>query len=122
MFENIIHEFDLGLGTANPKIKWDNTKSKIVFSGDIGAAVVGSAEGYKRVSNFEEHKEALYGFHKRYMGSNKLCRAWVDKIEALSVEIIAPQHGLIFEKEDVANFLNWFKELKCGSDYLEELY
>jgi len=99
-----------------------DTKSKIVFSGDIGAAVVNSPEAYKRVSNFEEHKEHLHGFHKRYMGSNKLCRAWVSKIQELDVDKIAPQHGLVFEDADVGLFLEWLKELQCGSDFMEELY
>lgn len=99
-----------------------DSKSKIVFSGDIGAAIVKTPEDYKRVYSFEEHIKSLHGFHKRYMGSNKLCRAWVAKVEALDVEIIAPQHGLIFEAENIRKFLEWLKELKCGSDYLEELY
>ena len=99
-----------------------DSKSKIVFSGDIGAAVVNSPEGYKKVSNFDEHKEALEGFHRRYMGSNKLCRAWVAKIEVLEVDTVAPQHGLVFEDGDVKLFLEWLKELKCGSDFMEELY
>lgn len=99
-----------------------DTKSKILFSGDIGAAVVKSPKGYKTVSDFDEHKEFLYGFHKRYMGSNKLCRAWVEKVQALEVKTIAPQHGLLFEDEKVTLFLEWLQELKCGSDYIEELY
>ena len=99
-----------------------DSKSKIVFSGDIGAAVVTSPEAYKKVTSFEEHKEHLHGFHKRYMGSNKLCRAWVSKVEALDVNVIAPQHGLVFENGDVKLFLEWLKELKCGSDFMEELY
>ena len=99
-----------------------DSKSKIAFSGDIGAAVVSSPQGYKKVESFEEHKEHLQGFHKRYMGSNKLCRAWVQKIQKLQVDVIAPQHGLIFEDENVQNFLEWLKELQCGSDFMEELY
>jgi len=99
-----------------------DSKSKIIFSGDIGAAVVSAPDDYKHVQNFEEHKEHLHSFHKRYMGSNLLCRAWVSKIEQLDVNMIAPQHGLIFEGEDVKAFLGWLKELKCGSDYLSELY
>jgi len=99
-----------------------DTKSKIIFSGDIGAAVVTSPEAYKRVSNFDEHKVHLEGFHKRYMGSNKLCRAWAKKVEGLDVSIIAPQHGLVFEDTDVQLFVEWLKELQCGSDFLEELY
>ena len=99
-----------------------DSKSKIVFSGDIGAAVVNSPEAYKKGSSFDEHKEHLEGFHKRYMGSNKLCKAWVSKIEDLEVDKIAPQHGLVFEDADVGLFLEWLKELKCGSDFMEEIY
>ncbi len=99
-----------------------DSQSKILFSGDIGAAIVTSPQGYKKVANFEEHKEHLYGFHKRYMGSNKFCKAWVTRVENLDIATIVPQHGLLFEGKDVQLFLGWLKELKCGSDYIEELY
>ncbi len=99
-----------------------DSKSKILFSGDIGAAGVKAPNAYKHVVNFEEHVNDLYGFHKRFMGSNKLCRAWVSHVEKLDVKTIAPQHGLIFENENIALFLEWLKELKCGSDYMDELY
>ena len=99
-----------------------DVKSKILFSGDIGAAVINSYKGSKQVTNFDEHKEYLAGFHKRYMGSNKLCRAWVSKVEKLDIDIIAPQHGFVFEHENVELFLKWLEELKCGSDFMEELY
>lgn len=100
-----------------------DSRSKILFSGDIGAAVVNSPESdYKHVVDFDTHIAAMQGFHKRYMGSNKLCRAWVGHVEKIDVHIIAPQHGFIFEKEDVKLFLNWLKELQCGSDFMDELY
>ena len=99
-----------------------DSRSKILFSGDIGAAVVPAPESYKHVENFEAHKAFLDGFHKRYMGSNKLLRAWVGLVEKLEVDIIAPQHGLIFEEENVKLFLDWLKELQCGSDLIDELY
>jgi len=99
-----------------------DSKSKIVFSGDIGAAILNSPQNYKKVENFEEHTKYLLSFHKRYMGSNKVCRAWVSHIEKLDVNMIAPQHGFIFEDESVGLFLEWFKELECGSDLINELY
>lgn len=99
-----------------------DSRSKILFSGDIGAAVVPSPESYKHVENFEAHEAFLHGFHKRYMGSNKLLRAWVGLVEKLEVGIIAPQHGLIFEEKNVKLFLDWLKELQCGSDLIDELY
>jgi flavorubredoxin len=99
-----------------------DSRSKILFSGDIGAAVTDSDSEYKVVTNFEEHLEFLEAFHKRYMGSNKLCSAWVKYVQKLEIDKIAPQHGLVFEDENVEKFLDWLKELKCGSDYLKELY
>jgi len=99
-----------------------DTRSRIVFSGDIGAAVLPSMDGMKEVIVFEEHLKSLEGFHKRYMGSNKLCAAWVKNIQEHEVHIIAPQHGFVFRDENVGKFLDWLKELKCGSDFMDELY
>jgi flavorubredoxin len=99
-----------------------DSKSKILFSGDIGAAIVQTQEEYKKVESFEEHIKHLEVFHKRYMASNKICRAWVKKVEALDVETIAPQHGFVFEGKNATLFLAWLKELECGSDLLETLY
>lgn len=99
-----------------------DTRSHIVFSGDIGAAVIPSIDGEKEVNDFEEHTKALEGFHKRYMGSNKLCKAWVKEIRKQKVDMIAPQHGFVFEAQNVEKFLAWLDELECGSDLLEELY
>lgn len=99
-----------------------DSQSKIAFSGDIGAAIVTSIDSQKIVENFEEHKGEMEGFHKRYMASNKVCRAWVEKIRALDVEIIAPQHGFILKDKNVKLFLDWLSELECGSDLLDTLY
>jgi flavorubredoxin len=99
-----------------------DSKSKILFSGDIGAAIVNTGENYKKVKNFQEHTEHLEGFHRRYMASNKFCRAWVAKVKTLAVEKIAPQHGFVFEDENVDAFLKWFDALKCGSDMIEDIY
>ncbi len=99
-----------------------DTQSKILFSGDIGAAIVASPQAYKQVTNFENHTKHLLGFHQRYMGSNKLCRAWVKRVHKFDINKIAPQHGFVFEAKDAALFLQWFNELQCGSDLIEKLY
>jgi len=99
-----------------------DSKSKIVFSGDIGAAVVSTPDNYKHVTDFTQHLSFLESFHKRYMGSNKLCRAWVSKIKPLELKMIAPQHGLIFEEKNIELFLEWIENLQCGSDLIDELY
>lgn len=99
-----------------------DSASEIVFSGDIGAAIVNAIDHKKYVEDFDTHVKHLEGFHKRYMGSNKLARAWVQEIEKLKVSMIVPQHGFIFRQKQAQQFLAWFKELSCGSDYLEMLY
>jgi len=99
-----------------------DTRSKIVFSGDIGAAVLPSVDGKKEVDDFENHVADMEGFHKRYMASNKVCRAWVEALRKHEISMIAPQHGFIFSGKNVDLFLDWLKELKCGSDFMDELY
>ncbi len=99
-----------------------DSQSKILFSGDIGAAVVPPLAVYKEIDSFETHLSYLESFHKRYMASNKFCRAWVQNISVLSLDMIAPQHGAVFRDENVKKFLNWFNELECGSDIIDTLY
>lgn len=99
-----------------------DSRSKILFSGDIGAAVMPPMDAYKRVEDFEAHRPFLEGFHHRYMAGNRFCRAWTENINALDVRMIAPQHGALFEGECVTQFLEWFTKLQCGGDLIEELY
>ncbi len=99
-----------------------DSQSKIIFSGDIGAAVVPPMSVYKELDNFKDHLPYLESFHTRYMGSNKVCKEWVKKVSDLDIDMIAPQHGAVFRDENITNFLNWFSELKCGSDLIENLY
>jgi flavorubredoxin len=99
-----------------------DSKSKILFSGDIGAAIVPVEQLYKNVTNFSDHLPYLEGFHKRYMSSNMFTKRWVQSLKKLDVNIIAPQHGAIFRDLHVKEFLEWFNSLKCGSDLIDEIY
>ncbi|WP_373072786.1 MBL fold metallo-hydrolase [Sulfurimonas sp.] len=99
-----------------------DSRSKILFSGDIGAAIVTSMGEYKKVEDFDSHVKYLEAFHKRYMGSNKLCRAWVNRVKALELSKIAPQHGFVFEDENSEKFLDWLENLECGSDLIDDLF
>jgi len=94
--------------------------SKILFSGDIGSALLSSEEEYVYVDDFEKHLPHIEWFHRRYMCANKAARAWVDTISELEIDMIAPQHGPTYRGKAVKDFLNWFKELKCGTDLLEK--
>ena len=99
-----------------------DSKSKILFSGDIGAAIVPVDKLYKDVTDFNLHVTYLERFHKRFMASNLLASTWVKSLENIDIDIIAPQHGALFKDSHVEEFLEWFKSLKCGSDLIDEIY
>lgn len=97
--------------------------SKILFSGDIGAAIFPRGTRYPVAEDFDAHLKYMEGFHKRYMASNAFCRRWVKMVSSLDVEHIAPQHGaLIKGRENVKKFLAWFENLACGVDVLDDIY
>jgi flavorubredoxin len=100
---------------------WDR-RSRIAFSGDIGAAVFGSSGPYLFVEDFQKHRSLMEGFHRRYMNGQKACEKWVDLVRRLEPNMIAPQHGAIFQGGDVGLFLGWLAGLRCGLDILDEIY
>lgn len=95
-------------------------KSKILFSGDMGANLA-SGPLDQPVDDFDEMVTHMQGFHQRYMNSNKVCRLWANMIRTLDVEWIVPQHGRSFKGyEAVARFLSWIEELPCGIDLVTQ--
>lgn len=99
-----------------------DSRSKILFSGDIGAAVLSPQNLNKNVDNFEEHRPFLESFHSRYMASNQFCRAWVQCVRHHEVAMIAPQHGSLFKGEIAQEFLGWFEKVEGGLEHLHGLY
>ena len=97
-----------------------DTKSKILFSGDVGASLV-DRDADRPVEDFRKHIPNMLGFHRRYMVSNKVCRLWVNMVRTLDVEVIVPQHGKPFVgHEMIDEFLTWFEQLECGVDNIFE--
>ncbi len=95
-------------------------KSKILFSGDMGANLA-SGNPAEPVSSFDSIVPHMEGFHRRYMNSNKVCRFWANMVRTLDVEWMVPQHGRSFKgKEMVAQFLSWIENLQCGVDLMEQ--
>lgn len=92
--------------------------SKILFTGDIGAAMLPVDEDYAFVDDFDQHLPYIEAFHRRYMCSNRAIRVWLDTISELDIEILAPQHGPIYRGRAVSDFLMWLSELECGIDLL----
>jgi len=94
--------------------------SKILYTGDLGAAVTSEE---REVSNFEAHIPHMEGFHRRYMGGGTVMRAWAKMARTLDIEIIAPQHGAFFRGEEMVNqFIDWVEGFECGVDYIHELF
>jgi flavorubredoxin len=93
-------------------------RSRILFSGDVGASV---AEGaYEPIRDFDAHLPSMAGFHRRYMASNRACNLWVERARRLDIDMIVPQHGPpIAGAANVGRFLEWMSDLQCGADLLE---
>lgn len=90
--------------------------SKILYTGDLGASIGAT---YACVEDFDSHLQHIEGFHRRYMCSNSVMKAWVNMVQTLDIEIIAPQHGAYFKgKEMVNRFLKWCSGLQCGIDLM----
>lgn len=90
-------------------------KAKILFSGDIGAALLPETEQGLFVTDFNRHITYSEGFHKRWMGSNEAKQLWCERVSKMQIDMLCPQHGAIYQGKDVMRFINWFSELKVGS-------
>ena len=97
-------------------------KSRILFTGDIGAAVFSENDETLFVGDFESHIPFIKGFHMRYMASNKIVRRWADTVHRLNPAMIAPQHGAVYRDENVGKFLDWIANLQCGVDFIDTLF
>tara|TARA_R110000868_G_scaffold189695_4_gene433195 strand:- start:17331 stop:18068 length:738 start_codon:yes stop_codon:yes gene_type:complete len=89
-------------------------KSKILMSGDIGAALE-APESPMFVEDFDEHVAKMEFFHKRWMPSHEAKMDWIKRVRKLDIEIMAPQHGRLFKGDDVGRFLDWFEKLPVAS-------
>jgi len=89
-------------------------KAKILFSGDVGAALLPEEHNDLFVEDFDRHIRYAEGFHKRWMGSERAKNQWCDRVAAMDVEMLCPQHGAIYRGDDVQRFLKWFRALEVG--------
>ncbi len=88
--------------------------AKILFSGDIGAALV-PPDFSCFVEKFDDMPAYMEGFHKRWMPSNRAKNDWIRRVRALDIDMMVPQHGAIFRGKDVQRFLDWFETIQVGS-------
>ena len=89
-------------------------RAKILFSGDVGAALLPVDETDFIVRDFDKHIQAAKGFHQRWMGSNEAKQQWCERVSGLHIDMMCPQHGAIYQGQDVERFINWFSELPVG--------
>lgn len=92
-------------------------RTRILFSGDLGAALVPAGEWQLFVGDFAKHVTYMDGFHRRYMASTKALRAFLKRVEGLPIDMVCPQHGSIFRGADVLRFFTWLSKLEVGFDY-----
>ena len=94
--------------------------SRILYSGDLGASL---GMQYREVTDFTAHLAFMEGFHRRYMVSGLVLKAWARMIRQLDIEMIAPQHGAYFKgKEMCDRFISWLENLECGIDLMLDSY
>jgi flavorubredoxin len=89
--------------------------ARILFSGDIGAALLPEDHTDVFVGDFEQHTQYMEGFHRRWMPSNRAKERWVERVGRLKLDLLCPQHGAIFTGENIGRFLRWFNNLEVGS-------
>ncbi len=92
---------------------YDST-AKILFSGDVGTALLPEDQNGLFVTDFDQHIKFSEDFHKRWMGSNKAKKVWCDRVQKMDIDMLCPQHGAIYQGEDVKRFIDWFYHLDVG--------
>lgn len=93
-----------------------DTASKMLFSGDIWAAL--DMNWSLVVDNFDTHMPAMDLFHVDYMASNIASRGFANKLVGVDIEAILPQHGSIITRKHVPEALDYLRNLRCGLDIL----
>lgn len=88
--------------------------AKILFSGDVGAALLPPDQQGLFVTDFDSHVRLAKGFHQRWMGSRDARDAWCARVSKLDIDMLCPQHGAIYRGADVARFIDWFSGLELG--------
>lgn len=89
-------------------------KAKILFSGDLGAALLPPERQGLFVEDFASHIRYSELFHRRWLGSNEAKRQWCERVSQLEIDMLCPQHGAIYQGEDVQRFINWLDALPVG--------
>jgi len=88
--------------------------AKILFSGDVGAGL-NQPDDPIFVEDFEAHIPKIKKFHQRWMPSERAKEMWIKRVRRLEIDMLCPQHGSIYQGEDVERFLDWLESIEVGS-------
>ena len=86
--------------------------SKSLFTSDVFGAIADNWSLFATGDNLEPMKD----WHQAYMPSNSLLKECMQRLEQMDIHRILPQHGSIFEKENIPDAINYLKHLPCGLD------
>ena len=89
-------------------------QAKILFSGDVGAALLPEDNNDMFGTDFDKHNKHAKKFHQRWMGSNQAKLQWCRRVSDLDIDMLCPQHGSIYTGKDVHRFIDWFSSLEVG--------
>jgi flavorubredoxin len=101
---------------AEGNFQFYDPKSRILFSGDLGASLCSGDTAGRIVTDLKPHLPRMEGFHRRYMVANKILRLWANMVRSLDIAMIVPQHGAPMAGPAVGQFIAWVEQLSCGID------
>jgi flavorubredoxin len=95
-----------------------DTKSRILFSGDL----FGGLSYFQELYANEDSWEGIKTFHQLYMPSREALKLAVSRIRNLDPqpEMIAPQHGSIIKGDLIQDFVDRMYNLNVGLDLLKD--
>lgn len=107
---------------AEGNFQFYDPKSRILFSGDLGASMGTGQQAQAFVTRLAPHIARMEAFHRRYMVSNKVLRHWAQMVRSLDIQMIVPQHGSPLRGAAVKEFIDWVEALPCGIDLMNDAH
>lgn len=89
-----------------------DTQTRVLFSSDIFS---GMSSNWSLFAH-EDYVEDVINFSQKHFPPGDIMRRNLARIESLDISMIAPQHGSIIEKEEVAKYIELLKNIECGID------
>ncbi len=105
---------------AEGNFQFYDPKSRILFSGDMGANLCPPEQLDQPARKLSEVLPYMEAFHRRYMNSNKVCRFWANMVAQLDIQMLVPQHGRALTGKAIGEFINWISNLQCGIDLMTQ--